>query len=210
MNEQVLSPAIEKALADLRQAIIEQLQSASAPAPVVPEISPVVPVESPIAVTPVAPEMPTVTPPAPEQVEIPVVPTPIAPAAPAPVEPVSNTILPDLSASPSNVTDLSGVAPEAPVSMSANNGLDDSAPIAPPTPVAQTAPALDLTAGSDPGMPAPTLPDLTAPVPPTPAMPETPVAPAPAATPTIAPSTGLPKANSLLSNVLKKGWNSNQ
>ncbi len=227
MNEQVLSPEIEKALADLRQAIIAQLQnssSASTSAPLEPvsaAINPIAPVNemSPASVVTPAPDAPV----APAGLELPgleAIPTPaFTPAAPAAIPtPETSTInLPDLGASTNNVTDLSGMAPEAAPAASANNGLDDSAPILPPLGGPDLSAPVDLTAAAPadagvaipPVMPAATI--EPAPASATPetisAVPTPPVTTAPEPAP--AP-TGLPKANSLLSSVLKKGWNSNQ
>ncbi|MBQ6449346.1 hypothetical protein IJJ08_00365 [bacterium] len=199
MNDQSLSPQIEKALADLRQAIVDTLSQAQTTAPVAgPQMMPpqtvvpmnvTLPESNPMNTTAAAPAMPATPVGQPAMSSMPEMVMPPMPAG----EPVA-PILPDLSASSSSVTDLSGLPPVSEPSMAANNGLDESLPIAPPTSTPEPAPAVV--------MPTPEV----APAPEVaPVMPVTPPTPAPAPA-----SAGLPKANSLLSSVLKKGWNSNQ
>jgi len=215
MNEQVLSPAIEKALADLRQAIIDQLQ-AGAPTATISAVQPPVAPVTPIDQAGQLPTAPVTPPPAPAaDISLPGLNVSAAPefppAPPAPAPQAESINLPDLGASTDKVTDLSGTAPIAPPSLAANNGLDDSAPILPPVGGPDLSAPVDLTAPMStpvaPAMePTPISPISAAPEVPAPENPTiNPVAPAAPAAP-----TGLPKANSLLSSVLKKGWNSNQ
>lgn len=250
MNEVTLSPQVEKALADLRQAIIDQLAAGTTSAVPAPEISAVTPAET-ADISSAAPAIASVAPvdtPVSPAVE-PVVPPAEIPVAPAAAQTPSEVSLPDLGSSPNNITDLSGLPPITPPPVSANNGLDDSAPILPTMPAGdQAAAPVDLSAAASvdlnaPVTPAPELNPIApvseaAPIPAPEVTPAAPVMPdlnaspieAPVETPVEAPvaapvettpitpptppadpaTTGLPKANSLLSNVLKKGWNSNQ
>ncbi len=214
MNEQTLSPAIEKALSDLRQAIAAEIATHQDSS-----VSPVA-VPSPLS-TPATPDSAPLTPP---EISSPLTPD-MGLQIPTPTEPVGIN-LPDLSAAP------------APVS--GNNGLDDS-PVRldiPVTPEVSAAPATPVTAPiSEPAAtstiepvnaPAPTDMSASAPAPtevsapapatdiPAPVNPIT-AAESPATVEPITPAGdastaagGLPKANSLLSNVLKKGWSSSQ